>query len=80
MLDPEDFRQRKMLPDVTYAGVVYVGHLRQPYVIIPPWRNFLELRQGEVRRIYLPRTPVNNARESLEGALLKLECAVAAVG
>src|SRR5215208_4406872 len=27
--------------------------------------NFRELRKGEVRRIHLPRTPVNNARACL---------------
>jgi len=36
--------------------------------IIPP--NFEELRQGEVRRIPIPRTRVNSALEELEDGLV----------
>jgi hypothetical protein len=46
----EDLRQGQVLPDVTYPGVVYVGHRQQPYVIVLAQRNFRELRQREVCR------------------------------
>ena len=29
-----------------------------------PWPNFGELRKGEVRRIHLPRTPVNKGKKA----------------
>jgi hypothetical protein len=34
--------------------------------------NFLELRQREVRRILLPRTPVNRLHSCLFRALIKI--------
>jgi len=56
-----------MVPDRVMAGL-YAMHrpvfLLYPLVVSESETNFLKLRESELRRIHLPRTPVNMAKKS----------------